>query len=78
MPERGNISDELDYLSGTILAHENFMVALAKGLAATGVTDEDSLRTLLVDLDLHHEDQPDHPEFDSGYRETLAKLQDLI
>ena len=66
-PDR-NLSDEVDYLSGALFAHEFLLIAMIKGLPSG------EQRLLIATAQASQPEYEDHPEFGTGYRETLEKL----
>ena len=75
MVTEGDTTSELNYLSGCILAHETMIIHMAKMLAVSGLTSENSLQELLKQMargDLKPEDSS------AGYHETLVKMGDSL
>ena len=73
-----NLSEEIDYLSGAIFAHEILLIHLAKVLVVAEITDENSLQQLLTQLSNARLAHSDVPMFDTGYREALRKISDSL
>ena len=73
-----NLLEEIDYLSGSLLAHEEVIKTILATLVAQDLIAKDDLRQLFVELAMAHEDQPEYPKFIFGYEEVIEDLDEYF
>ena len=78
MATERNAIEELDYLSGSILAHEVYLTHVSKMLVASGIITERDLRSLVMQLSDTEMDSFELPELRAGFKDALQKIHDGI
>ena len=72
------IRAEIDFLAGTLLAHESLVTSILGELIERKVISQSETLEfvgLLQSRDAHYDD---HPDFGVGYKESLQKIESLI
>ena len=74
MSSERNLTEEVNYLSGCVFAHDVVNLHLAKILIASGAIESFDLESIIFDAEQASSRLPE--EIQEGYRETLHKMYD--